>query len=138
MKTTLGFILMLMIIPLCCCTHNNGDIGPLFGQWKIESVRCEGMPQPEYAGNAFLSFQNSVAQITITGDHNTSYRSYATWHIADNTLFIDFDDADFPPIGNIGLNVHNRLQILRLTHSEMILQSNPDIDISVTYILKKW
>lgn len=129
---------MLLIFIFCRCTHNNGDIGHLFGQWRIESVKYDNAPQPDYDGNLFLSFQNSVVQITQTGEHNTSRRSYGSWHIDDNTLFIDFDDPDFPPFGNIGFSIHNRLQILRLTNSEMILQSDPDTDISIIYTLKKW
>ena len=35
------------------CTHNNGDIGPWFGEWKLTSIEIDGSPDAAYKANTF-------------------------------------------------------------------------------------
>ena len=36
-------IIMLSMAALSSCTHNNGDIGPYFGTWKMLSIEVDGV-----------------------------------------------------------------------------------------------
>ena len=42
-------ILLLMMLPLFFggCTHNDGDIGDLFGRWKLVSLSADGEERSE-------------------------------------------------------------------------------------------
>ena len=49
MKRTVYISCMIFVVlSFCGCTHNNGDIGPWFGQWKVERIDKDGMPDPDY------------------------------------------------------------------------------------------
>ena len=41
---TISRIILLIVIALSfnACTHNNGDIGDLFGTWKLETITIDG------------------------------------------------------------------------------------------------
>ena len=62
------FTALLAIAAMCSCTHNNGDIGPLFGQWKITDIAttdaATGTVTHNATSGAFLSFQNDVVTLT--------------------------------------------------------------------------
>ena len=57
---------LVALLPLAGCTHNNGDIGPWFGQWRVENITVNGEKDAEYKGNLFFAFQSSVLRISTT------------------------------------------------------------------------
>ncbi|MGN0231876.1 MAG: lipocalin-like domain-containing protein, partial [Muribaculaceae bacterium] len=82
---------LLAIAALCSCTHNNGDIGPLFGQWKITDIAttdaATGTVTHNTTSGAFLSFQNDVVTLTqvYDGQHQSAL-SYGQWELNGNSL----------------------------------------------------
>lgn len=46
-----------LLFVLTGCIQNNGNIGPWFGQWKVERLTIDGKDDPDYAGNAFSAFR---------------------------------------------------------------------------------
>lgn len=89
---------LLLIVGLDGCTQNNGDIGPWFGTWKLDSMTINGAPDTEYAGNVLWKFQaNLLSMIRVFGSHE-QYEMYGTWSEPQpGVLRIEFiysDDAE--------------------------------------------
>ena len=135
---SLGIIVSFYLLTLSGC-QNNGDIGDLYGQWKIIRIECEGdasLPG-EYENNIFWSFQNQTICVTGVWEYYNSL-DYGNWRIEDNTFFYSFPDKEFAPPVILSLPREGKLQIVKLTGSEFILTYHPDLDSSITYYLKKW
>jgi len=142
------FTAAIIAILACACTHNNGDIGPWFGQWKLESLEADGTPDPAYKGNQFWSFQNDILQIDELIDDMLYVRHIATWRREGGLLLIDFThsdanspstDGNYAPPSNIGLepDAVNALAIDRLSGSRIVLTHDAG-DRVITYRLRKW
>ncbi len=57
-------IFITTLIALCAttaCTHNNGDIGFLFGQWKLHEITTGNTAEP--CDTVFLAFQSNIVQL---------------------------------------------------------------------------
>ena len=77
-----------LLFVLTGCVQNNGNIGPWFGQWKVERLTIDGKDDPDYAGNAFFRFQASVFSVCISyPDEHTSGTYYGTW--TENGDYVD-------------------------------------------------
>lgn len=133
------------LIP-CVCTllfilaagcQNNGNIGNMYGMWKVTHIECENTSLPDYSGNMFWSFQHCTVCVTLTGDYNV-FQGYGNWRIEDNTFFISFPDKKYRPPYYTGIPEEGSMQILKSTGSEFIVSYHPDLDSSITYYLKKW
>ena len=144
-KNLLLPLLTVLVIMLASCTHNDGDIGRQFGQWKLTRIERSGTVDTSYPGNIFWSFQNSTLEMKrVESDHSTQ-NTFANYRIADGTLFVEFPDDDRPPLDGLGLRRENAIQIVRLSHSEMVLSydaadASPDDGTAADIILyfSKW
>ena len=93
------FTALLAIAAMCSCTHNTGDIGPLFGQWKTTDIAttaaATGTVTHNATSGAFLSFQNDVVTLTqvYDGQHQSAL-SYGQWELNGNSLTLYFDISD--------------------------------------------
>jgi len=136
----LGFMpLFCLMLLLSGCTSNNGDIGPLFGKWKLRSIDYDGVTPPgPYADNIFWNFQNDVVSIQLVEPYSEAWSIYGNWHLADDTLSLDFTDQGESPAPVLMLPDVSRLQVLKITGSEMTLLYRPTEDTGITYYLKKW
>lgn len=139
MKRMIIFLLPAILL-LTGCTHANGDIGDLFGNWKLTSVKTtEGEPANIAENQIFWGFQSAVLQMTMLTGHEMAMRQYAMWHIDDNILFVDFDDPDFHPFSGYGFTNHMQMQILLLTRNNMVLQYDiSDSSSALIYTFQKW
>lgn len=57
-------IFIVSLIALCAtsaCTHNNGDIGFLFGQWRLHEITNGNTTEP--CDTVFFAFQSNVVQL---------------------------------------------------------------------------
>lgn len=109
------------------CTRNDGNIGRQFGQWKLVRIETAGTADTSYEGNIFWSFQNTTVEMKRINAGHTAETTFGNYRIADDTLFITFPDEERPPLAGLGLQRSNELQIVRLTHSEMVLSiDSPD------------
>ena len=75
------------------CTRNNGDIGELFGQWKVVSITANGENIPDYDGVMYFAFQSSVyCQKIVNEEAHWDDCVYAKWHYVESGIIIDFAD----------------------------------------------
>lgn len=135
MKILLNIMLLIAVLLPAGCTHNNGDIGGLFGQWQLVSMESEGKDSPEYQGNIFWSFQNSTIEMKEMAAHHEMYRTFGNYSVDDGKLCLSFPDRDFPPNPKTGLPRECVLQIIRHTGGELILSYGEPATI---YRFRKW
>lgn len=128
----------IIIITLLSCTHNNGDIGPLFGQWKLTSILINGKPDRDYDENIFFAFQNDVTNMRMVYDHNETYERYGRWEQNGDILLMIYDDPNHIPFSETYFNAGvNTCKIVTLNSKELILKRETDNN-TYTYKFKKW
>ena len=150
MKITRKIIFAVLLgVLACACTHNNGDIGHWYGQWKLESIEADGSPVADYEGNMFWAFQNKVFCIDKVIDDGLSHvMRWATWSQDGNTLLIDFrhsdgfsptTDNDYHPFPILGMesDAVNALTIETLSSGRLVQKYDAG-DKLYTYRLRKW
>ena len=140
------FTALLAIAALCSCTHNNGDIGPLFGQWKITDIATTdavtGTVTHNTTSGAFLSFQNDVVTLTqvYDGQHQSAL-SYGQWELNGNSLTLYFDISDGVSLPGAMFYPRADFNIETLSGSELVMTlagNLPEGAAQVCYTLKKW
>lgn len=126
------------IITLLSCTHNNGDIGPLFGQWKLTEIIINDKPDQNYNENIFFAFQNDVTNMKIVYEHHETVEAYGHWKQNGNILLLIYDDSRYLPLSETYFNAGvNTCEIIRLNGKELILKRESDGN-TYTYKFKKW
>lgn len=138
LKTYLTILQLSIILIATGCTHNNGDIGPLFGKWKLSEIAIDNKAYTEYSGNIFWSFQSSVICMTKVGQHNSYAESYGSWQQSGDILTLRFPDEVYPPFAELKLQRNSDLQIIRLSGDEMILSYITTEGSDIIYKFKKW
>ena len=129
----LKYSLIAAVLAVCCasCTHNNGDIGDLFGTWHTESIVVDGTPlAAAVTDSMFWKFQNDLMCINIPYGYHEAHKSWARYVHDGDILKVDFsytsDHEDSynnftpPAITNLTNGV-NELHVVTLTHSSMVL-----------------
>lgn len=140
------FTALLAIAAMCSCTHNNGDIGPLFGQWKITDIATTdavtGTVTHNATSGAFLSFQNDVVTLTqvYDGQHQSAL-SYGQWELNGKSLTLYFDISDGVSLPGAMFYPRADFNIETLSGSELVMTlagNLPEGAAQVCYTLKKW
>ena len=140
------FTALLAIAAMCSCTHNNGDIGPLSGQWKITDIATTdavtGTVTHNATSGAFLSFQNDVVTLTqvYDGQHQSAL-SYGQWELNGNSLTLYFDISDGVSLPGAMFYPRADFNIETLSGSELVMTLTgnlPEGAAQVCYTLKKW
>lgn len=86
---TLISSLLLIFAALTSCMHNDGDIGNLFGTWKIDSITIDGEEDTKYDDNVFVQFQTEVVRL-VEVQHNYDYvEYYGSWSRDGKNLLLD-------------------------------------------------
>ncbi len=138
MKSIHVLIIAIAGMLAAACTHNNGDIGHLFGKWKVTAIESDGAQAPEYAGNVFFNFQAHTVGVTeMLPDHETR-DAYGTWSRNGDELLLIFPDAGLQPPAASLLPAQCTLQILYLDTGRATFQLRRDDGSTLTYTLKKW
>ena len=85
-------IVTLMMAFMAGCTHNNGDIGPLFGSWTLQEIIIDGTPDEDYGHNMTWNFQNHNLSIMTVLPHHDRAENMGTWDWVetDRMMSIDF------------------------------------------------
>lgn len=122
------------------CTHNNGDIGPFFGKWKMTKMTIDGEENKDYEGNIFWSYQSTTISMLRVVDDMSSVLTFGNWETNDDyrILNISFPDEIFPPLVETKLPREATLQIIKIKGSEMILQYITHESEIITYYFTKW
>lgn len=146
-------ILWMMMVVFGCmgCTHNNGDIGPWFGTWKLNAITINGDVDEAYAAqdNMVWKFQSSVVEMQEILPGHMTYDHFGTWHqLSDDVVemkFIYKDDnnpvgSDYysPPVSSHLPKGEFVMDILELASGKMRLRYTSDEGTVYTYSLKKW
>ena len=147
MKHTLHLALLslALLLALNSCSHNNGDIGPWFGLWHLESIDVDGTEQADYEGDFFFMFQGKVFGIKhLDVKNHLMGECYATLDIAadNSSVTVNFVDDrysmedNFPNVlmqnqATLAANFHDG-NLLTLTYF------NTSLNAHVTYQLKHW
>lgn len=131
MKNIIVLFILWMTILLSACTHNDGDIGPLFGQWKLVSIEKSG--QKYIYDNLFVSFQSAVIEFkTVTYPHDYDWICGEYEHI-DNYLNIKIKEGSESVLNDFQLNKNNEdewsfsFNIVKLTNNKMVLSLDDKI-----------
>ncbi len=141
MKTKASTIIaVLLAIVAAACTHNNGDIGPWFGAWKVEAITVDGEPKADYGGNLFFEFQSTVVKMCLVGDHHSTVNVMGNWdEDSGGVLHLNFPDPRHQPIAVTGLPADCRLSVKWSGSRRMTLEwSDPDTGKTTAFSLKKW
>lgn len=96
-------IKFMLLAVICMSCQHNGNIGFLYGTWRVESYECDGTPVEDPGHTTFFGFQGGIVCATIVsdayGDHS---RNYGTWSDDGDTFTLDFthSDSSTPPGGD--------------------------------------
>lgn len=131
MKNIIVLFTLWMVVLLSSCTHNDGDIGPLFGQWKLVSIEKSG--RKDTYDNLFLSFQSFVIEFkTVTYPHSYSC-SYGDYEHVGNYLNVTVKEGGESILSDFQLNKNNEdewrfsFNVMKLTNHKMILSLDDKI-----------
>lgn len=147
MKLKLKLLLISLLTILPGCTTNNGDIGPLFGQWKLTEILIDGEPEPGYNGDIFWQFQSHVISMRRIDPDHTQHFCFGSWQMPDNkTLQLDFSHTDdentdwrYKPFEDTMLpTAVSNLDIVTLNSSRITATYLTDSGQTITYRLIKW
>lgn len=138
----LALTLTLMAVTLGACTHNNGDIGPWFGAWRVESITVDGEPATDYAPPYLIwKFQGNVTSIQMPDDVTHECPTmYGTWEQDGDRLSVNFDYNSLMFFESLTrFPAHTTFDILKLGGNGIVLSYvNADTGKRLTYTLKKW
>lgn len=141
-------ICALLAITLGSCTRNNGDIGDLFGTWRLIELKADGEAQPLYNDETLLytwAFQSEVIYIQTIRPHDEYNRAKGTWSRTGSVLALNFTHSDsdgpvyYTPPAALHLQPHavTPLNIITLNHKEMRLYYTDTEGVKYEYYLKK-
>ncbi|MDE7397851.1 MAG: lipocalin-like domain-containing protein [Muribaculum sp.] len=146
-------IAILFLLPLLTtitgCTTNNGDIGPLMGQWKLYEIDIDGIPDANYPGNIFWQFQSHVMSMRRTNQYHDQQSRFGSWAmLTDDIMEVNFTHTDnkspesdyrYTPFQETMLpRAIFQLNILTLNSSTLIVTYFDESDRLITYRLVKW
>ncbi len=146
-------IAILFLFPLLTtfagCTTNNGDIGPLMGQWKLYEIAIDGTPDADYPGNIFWQFQSHVISMRRTNQYHDQQSRYGSWAmLSDDVIEFNFTHTDnkspesdyrYTPFEDTMLpRAVSKLNILTLNSSTFTASYLDDAGRIITYRLVKW
>lgn len=147
MKSIRLFLVTLVAMFSLSCTHNDGNIGPWFGTWKMTEMTVDGVKSPDYHDDIIWKFQSAVVSILQVDDTTHSvYDSTGSWTQQGNLLTLNFlhsdnhtgDNSYIPPsVTQIphGIAIMN---IVKLSSKEIVLSYTTESGSLIRYTLNKW
>jgi len=131
------------------CTHNNGDIGPLFGTWVLDKMTVDGQEANLGPEHTFLQFQGKIVMAKLIDDrHSLLFYSVGTWEREGDEMFLDYTHHDDEFEAGTGqysapdwllltTNSINRLKVLSLDNKYMRLQFTTQDGRTAIYNFRK-
>lgn len=99
----LTYILIILTAALATACQNNGDIGDLYGSWRLDSYTIDGNLQEGRPTQTVFSFQSTVVNVSlITDEYGGAWQRFGTWSETDSEFIIDFthhDNSNAPGTG---------------------------------------
>ncbi len=124
-KLQATLMIVAVAIFIAGCTHNNGDIGTIFGQWQLHSISADadGMQTPVLPKDTHMywAFQSSTIRVDVCYPMHEIHSSYGNFRLTDETIFLDFPDENYPQlIPSVGRQ--SKWELLRLSGTELTLR----------------
>ena len=82
---------LFFLILFCSCTQNNGNIGPIFGQWQLTQIDKEDETSEIKA--IFYSFQNNIIQTLKVSSTPDYEQAFGLFTINKDSLFIEMNQG---------------------------------------------
>lgn len=103
----IGLYLSVVCLNFCSCSTNDGNIGPLFGQWVMVSMDVDGEPYDGWQSDDYpyttFRFQNDICFVSKSNERLDVQTSYCTWAWQTErkviSLNFTYQDNDFPEPG---------------------------------------
>lgn len=141
-------MMIMMPFMLGSCTHNDGDIGPLFGFWRLDSMTENDREVTLYNTSVLrytFAFQSNVMYIQTLYPHNDSHRCYSSWVREGDTITFDFDNHDsanndqYTPPAALGFDPSGVtvMNVSVLTSSSLVVGYTDDNGVKRVYYLSK-
>lgn len=141
--------LVCIVVATAGCTRNNGDIGDLFGTWRMTDMTVDGSPATGLQGAYFWSFQNDIINFKRIDDpvaHRTESR-WGKFTDSDGYLYLnlrnhsgqssfDWNYVIFPEL-KLPLEERVPLKFVERTSKEMKLSLTLDDGQQIVYVLEK-
>ena len=143
------FIIAVVALIDVACTQNDGDIGDLFGVWRLTQLTADGTPLPLYEGDdapvAYdWAFQGDVIKIVVVEHHQDYYSSFGMWSREDGRLLLDFsyggnEISEFDPPASLHLVEVGvtPLEMTVMTSKKMVGWYVDENGVKYEYTLKK-
>lgn len=120
--TRIMICVALVLAAVSSCTHNDGDIGPWFGTWYVETASVDGEVKADFPDSVFFQFQSSVFCLRKVYPHQQYYAAFGTWaDLGNNTLRIVFPDTAMRPIAAVGLDSVSTLRVEEVSSHRAVL-----------------
>lgn len=148
-KTLTRLFLLLTIFLLGSCTHNDGDIGELFGFWRLEEMQVNSTEVNLYADTDVqlysFAFQSDIVLLQTVLPHNDYLRAFGSWKRDGSRLILNFDHSDnddntkYDVPEALGFNPSGvtDFEVLSLSGSAMTLRYTDSESTVRTYYFKK-
>ncbi len=92
MKILKRILLGMALLMLSACT-NNGDIGPIYGQWLFDAVVVDGVEVPREDIQAYnVSFQGDIVQFRYSVSDHEVYSWTGNFTLSGSSLTIVIPD----------------------------------------------
>ena len=154
-------IIIATLALLTGCAHNDGDIGPLYGWWHLDTLTTARANDPatgapgdiehtEYPDSIFWAFQSGIIEMERLLPHHSVDRRWGTWTRGNGRLMLDFTHSDpanppgtgrFEPLPELHLpsNTLIDLKIEQLTDHDMVVSyADPAATTLYIYYFSKW
>jgi hypothetical protein len=143
----IGSLLTLLLL-LSGCTRNNGDIGNLFGTWRLETMTKNGEEVDLYSNLTKVytwAFQSHIVRIQDIRDNMDYVNYYGSWCKEKDVLILDFTyedengNGEYLPPSPLHLNADGitRLDVNQTSSKEMKLSYRSVDDVEYSYYLRK-
>lgn len=133
-------ILAVVMVWLCGCTRNDGDIGPLFGTWQLTEREVTGeevsAPLPPVKG-LFWSFQSSVIEMKHVYGTSRYESVYGNWDLQGKTLTLDFPDPAQPMLEEFLLPRRCEVEVTELDGKNLHVEYRMEGGGEVKYKFRK-
>ena len=138
MKNFKLYMLCLLVALMASCTRNDGDIGELYGMWRVTAIVKDGEVVKDYSGTLYFEFQSSVhIQKYVYEDRHERDDRAAMWRYQGEDVILEF--VDFDPVEITGMQKGLSLvKVEECTGSNMVMSYESPENEQYRYLLKKW
>lgn len=132
------------------CTRNDGNIGPLWGTWRVVSMEIDNEKDETYKGTLYFCFQASVYCQRYVYDEkgHVLQEGYAFWEYVNDDILVIFPgirEGAHRPLDISGMQIgENFLKVEYFKGDDLVLlyvndnQESSKYGTQYRYRLKRW